>query len=219
MMVCKVGRSRRDRRWNSNKTMSKPIQNNEEFILVAGIAEQDAYLAIVIRRIVARMIEIPVRELTSEMTFYEMIKRQSRYCDWDALSFFIEIEEFFQINFDSIKGSEIAVGLGYPNWFYNPDGYDDFAWIKNWFVHESTPKPQITVGQWIRVGVEVVRGSVSEVLVTPENWPGIKASDLESDAIAKKSPSHNALMITQWGCISVFAIFALVKLIFYLWKH
>ena len=199
--------------------MSRPIQNNEEFILSAGIAEQDAYLAIVIRRIAARMIEIPARELTSEMTFCEMMKRQSRYCDWDALSFFIELEEFFHVCFDDMKGSEIAVTSGYPNWFYNPDGYDDFSWIKNRFVCDSVAKPQTTIGQWIQLGIDVVKGSACVELTVPEEWPGIKASDLESDAIAEKSPSHNALLIMEWGCISVFAIFALVRLFFYFWKH
>ena len=45
--------------------MPKSIQINKEFVEAAGIAEQDAFIAVAIRRIVAQMAKITARELTA----------------------------------------------------------------------------------------------------------------------------------------------------------
>lgn len=43
--------------------MSKSIQTNKESVEAAGIAEEDAFIAVAIRRIVAKMTEIPPKQL------------------------------------------------------------------------------------------------------------------------------------------------------------
>ncbi|MDR2704404.1 MAG: hypothetical protein LBC02_01370 [Planctomycetaceae bacterium] len=65
--------------------MIRAYQSNKEFIEAAGIAEHDAFIAVAIRRIVGKMLEIPARELVAELTFEAMMRRASIYTDWDAL--------------------------------------------------------------------------------------------------------------------------------------
>jgi hypothetical protein len=198
--------------------MIHPYQNNKEFIEAAGIAEQDAFIAVAIRRIVGRMLEIPVRELVAGLTFKAMMRRAGVYTDWDALVFAMEFEEYFNIDITCEmweKCEEIAQNAGYPNWFYNPDNdKEDFSLFLKpfkffWKSSISVPPPKkITFGEWVHLGIETF-SPFRNRLVPPADWTGIETSDLESDTVAQKSPHYV-------GHILILVIIAIIFFLKYL---
>lgn len=193
-----------------NKPNIKPIQTNKEFIEAAGIDEQDAFLAVTIRRIVARLTEIPARELVADMTFDTVMKRAGYYTDWDSISFAIEFEELFEMDINSDtweEGQKRAQEAGYSNWFYNPDNYVPFSFL--WKPFCSQKKNKILFGEWVKLTVEVVLVPIRDKISTPNDWPGLESSDLESDSVAARSPSHNALFLLNWGCFALLALIAI----------
>ena len=144
--------------------MPPPIQTNKEFVEAAGIAESDAFLAVAVRRIVARMAGIPARELTSEMTFDEMTRD---VWDWDSMVFAMELEQLFNIDISCEeweKGEVATETIGYANWFYSTDNF----------------------GEWVKLAVEVALAPMRDKITPPADWPGLDASDLESDAVVEK---------------------------------
>jgi len=187
--------------------MPPPIQTNKEFVEAAGIAEYDAFLAVVVRRAVARMVGIPVQQLTAEMTF-EAVTRKA--WDWDTLNFALELEDLFEtvLDFDEevwVNGCEAAKAAGYPNWFYNPDNYELFSFLWKPFV-SSKHEPKITFGGWVKLVVEVVLAPMRNKITFPANWPGLEASDLESDAVAE-SYFH------PWSCLTLAIIFVTIYIL------
>ncbi|MDR3199113.1 MAG: hypothetical protein LBU34_14695, partial [Planctomycetaceae bacterium] len=63
----------------NKNTVLPPHQTNKEFVEAAQIAEQDAFIAVVIRRSMGSMLEIPVRELVADMTFETVMRRAGFY--------------------------------------------------------------------------------------------------------------------------------------------
>jgi hypothetical protein len=189
--------------------MIRPYQSNKEFIEAAGIAERDAFIAVVIRRIVGKMLEIPVRELVAELTFETMMRRASIYSDWDELVFAMELEEYFNINITPEmweKCQEIAANAGYPNWFYNPDNNKEnfsFLWKSSISV---PPTKKITFGEWVHCGIETF-SPFRDQFIPPADWTGIETSDQESDTVAQKSPGHYSIFIPIIVAIILFLIF------------
>lgn len=196
--------------------MSIQYQNNKDFVESAGIAEQDAYLAVALRRIVAKMTEIPARELTSETTFEKIMSSKKEWTtDWDALVFAMEIEEYFNININEEKyqcGLELAERAGYSNWFYNPDNCEpfDFLWI---FVRFKKAEKKITFGEWVKVGIATVLAPIREEIVPPSDWPGLENSDRDSDAVVQKSLSHYTMSCICWTLVLIFAAFGWVVIL------
>ncbi|MDR0336290.1 MAG: hypothetical protein LBI18_04295 [Planctomycetaceae bacterium] len=189
--------------------MPRPTQTNKEFVDAAGIAEQDAFIAVAIRRIVAKMTEIPAQELLANMTFEKVMKRQSGY-DWDSLVFAMEIEELF--NFDIScdmwdQGDKLAKEAGYSNWFYNPDNDKQFSFLWKPF-YPKTDEKKILFGEWVKLIIEIVLAPIREKFIPPNDWPGLEASDLDSDTVAQNSLSYSTM----------FCIFcAIMILVFVLW--
>ncbi len=196
------------------------IQTNKEFVDAAGITERDAFIAVAIRRIVAEMMEIPAQKLVADVTVESIIYRVSAYSDWDSSFFAMCLEEYFCVDISCEeweKGCELAKAAGYPNWFYNPDGYKQFAPIRWLFGFSYRPDRQTTFGEWVRLAIEVVLSPVREKIDPPADWPGLDASDLESDAIAQRSPVHNGMFYAFWtimGIAGIIAIIIMLALIF-----
>ncbi|MDR2707036.1 MAG: hypothetical protein LBC02_14780 [Planctomycetaceae bacterium] len=193
--------------------MIRPYQSNKEFIEAAGIAEQDAFIAVAIRRIVGKMLEIPARELVAELTFEAMMRRVNIYTDWDVGVFAMELEEYFKIDITPEmweKGEEIAQSAGYPNWFYTPDNdneYLDFLWKSSISV---PPTKKITFGEWVHLGIETFSAFRNQ-LIPPADWTGIETSDLESDTVAKKCPGHYVAHFIIFAAIIVVIISLLIQ--------
>ncbi|MDR2439380.1 MAG: hypothetical protein LBE12_08435 [Planctomycetaceae bacterium] len=197
--------------------MSRPHQTNKEFVEAAGIAEQDAFIAVAIRRIVGRLLEIPVRELAADMKFETVMRRAGFYTDWDALDFAHEFMKYFPLTSTMDiepdtweKGTEIAANAGYPNWFYNPDNYKLFSFLWKPFVSKQ-PAQKITFGEWVKLVIEIVLVPVRDKIVPPVDWTGIETSDQESDTVAQKSPCHNTQFI---GWMVVFIVTIILLLYF-----
>jgi hypothetical protein len=171
--------------------MPPPIQTNKEFVEAAGIAECDAFLAVAIRRIVARMLEIPAQELTAEKTFETIMRQAGFYTDWDELCFVGELVEQFKIKILYEEWERGQKAVRYSNWFYNPG---------------------TTFGEWVKIGVEIILISCHEKIVLPTDWPGLEASDLESDTVILKSPVHNAMRCFFWGITIICVIVILLNL-------
>jgi len=191
--------------------MPPHIQTNKEFVDAAGIAEQDAFLAIGVRRTVARMLEIPAQKLTAEMTFESVIWRAE---DWDALDFGLHLMEQFPIDIGAeewLMSNEAATVAGYPNWFYNPHNYVQFSFLWKPFV-PSTPQRKMTFGEWVKLVVEVVLSPFRDRIDPPADWPGLEASDLESDAVAEKNPACAVLRFMGWGILGLIAIGTIILL-------
>ena len=172
--------------WSRRFTMPSPIQTNKEFVEAAGIAERDAFLAVAIRRAVARMVRLPARELTAEMTF-DMVTRDA--WDWDTVVFAMELEQLFNIDICDAeweKGEVAADAAGYSNWFYSVDKF----------------------GEWVKLCVEIVLAPMRDKITPPDDWPGLEASDLESDTVVAKSAMDCCMV---WGLgIVIVTIIAIV---------
>ncbi|MGL4941694.1 MAG: hypothetical protein ACRC46_00700 [Thermoguttaceae bacterium] len=195
-------------------TMSVRYQTNKEFVEAAGITEQDAFIAVAIRRIVADQIGFPVRELTSEITIDRVIEIMADdFVGWDEAEFLIALEEMFKIDIDSIEIAKHMERTGHPNWFYNPDNYVMFSFLWRPFV-VRTPEPKMSVGEWVRIVTEVVLAPVRAKIVPPNDWSSLESSDLDSDAVAKQSrPTHHFANVCCWGCIGLIAIVMIVVVV------
>ena len=166
--------------------MSPLIQTNKEFVDSAGITEHDAFLAVAVRRIVARMLEIPAQKLTAQMTYETMFRHAGFYTDWDELCFLMELEELYNIDIDCEKVWEAAEVAGYSNWFYRPG--------------------VATFGEWVKLAVEIALAPIRGQIAPSADWPGLEASDLESDTVAGKSLVHDGLFAMTWGCMGLAVI-------------
>ncbi|MDR0704098.1 MAG: hypothetical protein LBF88_03840 [Planctomycetaceae bacterium] len=191
------------------RTTLHPYQTNKEFVEAAQIAKQDAFIAVAIRRIVGNMLEIPVRELVADLTFETVMQRAGYYTDWDQGVFEMEFEEYFNITIiDCEKCYEAAKNAGYPNWFYNPDNYDDFSFLWKPFIFRPPPK-KITFGEWVKIVIEKIFAPFRNEIIPLADWSGIETSDLESDTVIHVD---NFRFFLYWGCLIVTII---ILLLFY----
>ncbi|MDR3197982.1 MAG: hypothetical protein LBU34_08965 [Planctomycetaceae bacterium] len=208
----------------NKNTVLRPHQTNKEFVEAAQIAEQDAFIAVVIRWIVGSTLEIPVRELVADMTFETAMRCSGFYTDWDEGEFTIELEEIFNINIENETVHEAAEKAGYPNWFYNPDcPAPVFPNIFRFLWKRFTSKPpakKITFGEWVKLVVEKILAPYRSQINPPTDWQGIEASDLESDAVVLKSFVHDSQFFAFWVCWTVFvAIVVLYAIAIFIIKH
>ncbi|MDR0705153.1 MAG: hypothetical protein LBF88_09200 [Planctomycetaceae bacterium] len=134
----------------TKNTISRPYQTNKEFAEAAKISEQNAFIAVAIRRITGHLQNIPVRELVADSTFEAITwqRDESEFfaSDWNKGEFAICFELFFDIKIDWAKVDEAAKNTGYRNWFYNPDNYKMFSFLWKPFVSRQ-PTKKMTYGE------------------------------------------------------------------------
>jgi hypothetical protein len=171
-------------------TLSRPHQTNKEFVEAAKISEQNAFIAVAIRRITGHLQNILVRELVADLTFETVMYRDEFFCaDWIREEFTICFESFFNVEIDWAKVDEAAKNTGYRNWFYNPDNYKMFSFLWKPFVSRQ-PIKKITYGEWFYLVTEKFLTPIRNKIIPPADWTGIKTSDLESDAVILKNIPH-----------------------------
>jgi hypothetical protein len=192
--------------------VTRPHQTNKEFVEAAKISEQNAFIAVAIRRITGSLLNIPVRELVADLTFEAIMCRGEFGADWDYGEFAIQCEVCFNdLPIDWAKIDKTAKNAGYSNWFYNPDNYKIFSFLWKPFVSRQ-PTKKITYGEWVYLVTEKFLAPVRDEIISPADWT-IETSDFESDAVMPKKIPYIFQFFANWGCLCVIVILLICLLI------